>query len=172
MCKKQTLFFAIADRFLHAHGRQNIWRRFYIGHVIPRPGGQVPQPFTATCVDDSFPGMLSNAAEVIRRMDTYAAGGHKFDYWWTDAGLQPARAATPLSGVDVEAAGRGMRIQEKGDRYARHAVAEAHRASSAAGPDHRDIDAVVTLRIAGEPSDGGDCSGSGVRAGRRRPEDW
>jgi alpha-galactosidase len=65
---------------------QNIWRRFYIGHVIPRPGGQVPRPFTATCVDDSFPGMLSNAAEVIRRMDVYAAAGHKFDYWWTDAG--------------------------------------------------------------------------------------
>jgi len=65
---------------------QNIWRRFYVGHVIPRPGGKVPRPFTATCVDDSFPGMLSNAAEVMRRMDVYAAAGHKFDYWWTDAG--------------------------------------------------------------------------------------
>jgi alpha-galactosidase len=65
---------------------QNVWRRFYIGHVIPRPGGKVPQPFTATCVDDAFPGMLSNATSVIRSMDIYAAGGHKFDYWWTDAG--------------------------------------------------------------------------------------
>ena len=46
----------------------------------------MPNPFTATCVDDAFPGMLSDAATVIRRMDTYAAGGHKFDYWWTDAG--------------------------------------------------------------------------------------
>ena len=65
---------------------QNTWRRFYIAHVIPRVNGKVPAPFTATCVDDHFPGMLSNAAETIGPMNAYAAHGHKFDFWWTDAG--------------------------------------------------------------------------------------
>lgn len=65
---------------------QNTWRHFYVDHVIPRVDGHVPKPFTATCVDDSFPNMLSTAAGTTAIMDAYAAQGHKFDYWWTDAG--------------------------------------------------------------------------------------
>jgi alpha-galactosidase len=65
---------------------QNTWRHFYVDHVIPRVDGQVPKAFTSTCVDDSFPNMLSTAAATMKIMDVYAAHGHKFDYWWTDAG--------------------------------------------------------------------------------------
>jgi hypothetical protein len=69
---------------------QNVWRRWMLAHNVPRPGGKLPQPFTATCVDDGFPGMLSTAAAEIKAMDEYAKHGTPLDYWWIDAGWYPA----------------------------------------------------------------------------------
>jgi alpha-galactosidase len=69
---------------------QNVWRRWMISHNLPRLNGKLPEPFTAVCVDDAFPGMLSNAADVIGQMDLYHRNGMRYDYWWTDAGWYPA----------------------------------------------------------------------------------
>lgn len=74
---------------------QNLWRRWMLACNLPRPGGQLPKPFTASCVDDLFPGMLSNAADKVRVMDLCHRNGLRFDSWWTDAGWYPAAPNGP-----------------------------------------------------------------------------
>jgi alpha-galactosidase len=69
---------------------QNVWRRWMLAHNVPRPGGNLPQPFTATCVDDGFPGLLSTAEGEIKAMDDYVKHRAPLDYWWIDAGWYPA----------------------------------------------------------------------------------
>ncbi len=60
-----------------------------LAHNVPRlPGGELPKPFTATCIDDSFPGMLSTAAGGNKKsMDEYVKHRAPLDYWWIGRGL-------------------------------------------------------------------------------------
>ncbi len=91
---------------------QNIWRRWMLAHNVPRPDGQLPAPFTATCIDDAFPGMLSNAADEIKSMDEYARHGAPLDYWWIDAGWYPASGSWVNTGTwepDTNRYPRGLR---------------------------------------------------------------
>ena len=91
---------------------QNVWRRWMLAHNVPRPGGRLPQPFTATCVDDGFPGMLSTAAGEIRAMDDYVKHGAPLDYWWIDAGWYPANGQWVNTGTwepDPKRYPRGVR---------------------------------------------------------------
>ena len=74
------------------------------------PAARCPGRSPARAWTIRFPGMLSNAAEVIRRMDVYAAAGHKFDYWWTDAGWY----ATTRTGTTAWAPGNPTRTLSQG----------------------------------------------------------
>ena len=65
---------------------QNVWRHWMVDHNLPRVAGKPPMPFTATCVDGMFPGMISNAADEISSMRNYAKHDSKLDYFWIDAG--------------------------------------------------------------------------------------
>jgi len=92
----------IAMQFWHGGDwirAQNIWRRWMLAHNVPRPDGKLPKPFTATCIDDVFPGMLSTAAVEIKSMDEYVKHGAPLDYWWIDAGWYPANGAWVNTGT-------------------------------------------------------------------------
>lgn len=78
---------------------QNIWRRWMLAHNVPRPDGQLPKPFATTCIDDSFPGMLSSADVEIKSMDEYVNHGAPLDYWWIDAGWYPANGSWVNTGT-------------------------------------------------------------------------
>jgi alpha-galactosidase len=84
----------IAMQFWHGGDwirAQNVWRRWMLAHNVPRENGVLPKPFTATCVDGAFPGMLSNAKGEIQWMDEYVKHGTPIDYWWIDAGWYSAK---------------------------------------------------------------------------------
>jgi alpha-galactosidase len=78
---------------------QNVWRRWMVTHNLPRPGGRLPRPFTATCIDGMFPGMLSNAADEIKYLDVYLRHGVRFDYFWIDAGWYTTKTGWPNTGT-------------------------------------------------------------------------
>lgn len=70
---------------------QNVWRHWMTDYNLPRPGGKLPAPFTATCIDGMFPGMLSNAADEIKGLTAYADHKSGLDYFWIDAGWYAAK---------------------------------------------------------------------------------
>ena len=66
---------------------QNVWRRWFLKHITPRPNGQEPAPIFAVC------GVLSdeelatfNEKEQLEQLKEFIAEGIKPDYWWIDAG--------------------------------------------------------------------------------------
>jgi alpha-galactosidase len=63
---------------------QNVWRRWMIAHNMPRPGGQLPQPFTSTLM-----GLNQSAKGEIGFIDAFVKAGIDFDYWWMSAGWYP-----------------------------------------------------------------------------------
>jgi alpha-galactosidase len=78
---------------------QNVWRRWMLAHNVPREKGNLPKPWTGTCIDDGFPGMLSDAATEIQSMDEYLKHGAPLDYWWIDAGWYPANGSWVNTGT-------------------------------------------------------------------------
>ena len=66
---------------------QNVWRRWMIAHNLPRPGGNLPPPFTSACM-----GLHQSESSEIGYIDAYLNGGVKLDYWWMDAGWYPCRS--------------------------------------------------------------------------------
>jgi alpha-galactosidase len=92
----------IAMQFWHGGDwirAQNIWRRWMLAHNVPRPRGKLPKPFTATCIDDAFPGMLSTAEGEMKSMDEYIKHGAPLNYWWIDAGWYPANGSWVNTGT-------------------------------------------------------------------------
>ena len=68
----------------------NLWRRWYLAHILPRPDGQPLRPQMAVAQTD--PGEEFTAASEenqLRYMDRYKAAGFDFDVWWIDAGWYP-----------------------------------------------------------------------------------
>ena len=68
----------------------NLWRRWYLAHILPRPDGQPLKPmlpFGASEGGEEF----TNATEEnqLRLMDRCRQAGIDFDIWWIDAGWYP-----------------------------------------------------------------------------------
>ncbi len=68
----------------------NLWRRWYLAHVLPRPDGQPMRPLMALAATD--PGEEFTAAteeNQLSYMDRFKDSGFDFDVWWIDAGWYP-----------------------------------------------------------------------------------
>ena len=68
----------------------NLWRRWYLDHVLPRPDGHPMRPLLALASTD--PGEEFTAAteeNQLQYMDRFKQAGFDFDVWWIDAGWYP-----------------------------------------------------------------------------------
>ena len=68
----------------------NLWRRWYLAHLLPRPHGQPLRPLVAAAGTDEGEEFTAATEENQRRfMDKFKALGIDFDVWWIDAGWYP-----------------------------------------------------------------------------------
>ncbi|MFN8492647.1 MAG: alpha-galactosidase [Caldilineaceae bacterium] len=68
----------------------NLWRRWYLAHVLPRPNGQPLRPLLAcAATDDGEEFTAATTENQIRYMDKFKQRGLDFDVWWIDAGWYP-----------------------------------------------------------------------------------
>ncbi|MDB5077401.1 MAG: Alpha-galactosidase [Chloroflexi bacterium] len=68
----------------------NLWRRWYLAHVLPRPDGRPLQPLlTAAATDDGEEFTAASEENQIRYMDAFKQRGFDYDVWWIDAGWYP-----------------------------------------------------------------------------------
>lgn len=65
---------------------QNVWRRWMLAHNVPKVGGRPIHPMSAVCMGNSYPGIITNAAQELVYLKRYVEEGIKPDYWWEDAG--------------------------------------------------------------------------------------
>ncbi len=70
----------------------NLWRRWYLDHILPRPDGRPLQVKLACAATDTGEEFISATEEnQIRYMDKFQQRGIDFDVWWIDAGWYPCR---------------------------------------------------------------------------------
>ncbi len=70
----------------------NLWRRWYLAHVLPRPDGQPLAPLlvgAATDIGEEF--TAATEENQLRYMERFAQVGFDYDVWWIDAGWYPCR---------------------------------------------------------------------------------
>ena len=68
----------------------NLWRRWYLAHVLPRPNGQPMRPLVAYSGPDEGEEFTAATEEnQIRYIRKAARKGIHFDVWWIDAGWYP-----------------------------------------------------------------------------------
>lgn len=68
----------------------NLWRRWYLDHVLPRPDGRPLQPkFSAAGTDEGEEFTAATEDNQIRYMDRFKQLGFANDVWWIDAGWYP-----------------------------------------------------------------------------------
>jgi len=87
---------------------QNLWRRWLVAHVLPRPGGTLIAPHYAGC----FGNLRPNAAEEIEQIAGWRRAGISLDYWFIDAGWYTHPGDWPQTGtweVDTERFPHGLR---------------------------------------------------------------
>lgn len=80
---------------------RNLWRSFYIDHILPREDGHPldPKLVLHTWMIDGLPEFCGVTEEnQIKAIDTYLAGGLKPDIWWIDAGWYPCHNDWPYTG--------------------------------------------------------------------------
>jgi alpha-galactosidase len=68
---------------------QNLWRRWMLAYNAPRPGGKQIAPMSAICTGNSYPGLITNAAEELHFLRRYVDERVVPNYWWQDAGWYP-----------------------------------------------------------------------------------
>ena len=70
----------------------NLWRRWYLDHILPRPDGR-PIRTRLVCAATDTGEEFTNANEdnQIRYMDKFKQAGIPYDVWWIDAGWYPCR---------------------------------------------------------------------------------
>ena len=69
---------------------QNLWRRWFIAHDVPRPDGELPKPMAIVC-SEGGPDAFHNDETYMRdEVVKYAEAGIKIDYWWRDSGWYPS----------------------------------------------------------------------------------
>lgn len=65
----------------------NLWRRWYLAHILPRPNGQSLQPqLVCAATDEGEEFTTASEENQIRYMDDFRKQGIDFDLWWIDAG--------------------------------------------------------------------------------------
>jgi alpha-galactosidase len=68
----------------------NLWRRWYLAHILPRPNGQPLAPMLACAATDEGEEFTAATEEnQIRFIDTFLQRGIQPDVWWIDAGWYP-----------------------------------------------------------------------------------
>jgi alpha-galactosidase len=82
---------------------QNLWRRWYLAHNAPRPGGQLPPAQTAICVAED-----GTARGAIASLEDYLAHGVRANYYWMDAGWYQLDDPTYV----IDAAGIGSWVPD------------------------------------------------------------
>jgi alpha-galactosidase len=68
---------------------QNLWRGWMLAHNAPRPGGKQITPISAGCYGNSYPGIITNAADELNFLTRYVEEKIVPDFWWQDAGWYP-----------------------------------------------------------------------------------
>ena len=69
---------------------QNLWRRWYREHLMPRPAGKRMQPhLVAHGTDEGEEFTAATEENQIRYINKWAAQKIPFDTWWIDAGWYP-----------------------------------------------------------------------------------
>lgn len=68
----------------------NLWRRWYLAHILPRPKGQPLRPLLACCCPDEGEEFTAATEEnQLRYIERFKQQGIPFDLWWIDAGWYP-----------------------------------------------------------------------------------
>jgi alpha-galactosidase len=68
----------------------NLWRRWYLAHVLPRPDGRPMRPLLACAGTDEGEEFTAATEEnQIRYIDKFHERGIRPDVWWIDAGWYP-----------------------------------------------------------------------------------
>ncbi|MCE5257725.1 MAG: alpha-galactosidase [Chloroflexi bacterium] len=68
----------------------NLWRRWYLAHILPRPDGRPLQPLLVGCAPgDGEEFTASTEANQVAWQDLHAQRGLSYDVWWIDAGWYP-----------------------------------------------------------------------------------
>ncbi len=68
----------------------NLWRRWYLAHVLPRPNGQPLRPILiAGGTDEGEEHTGATEDNQIRYMNAFKERGFDLDGWWIDAGWYP-----------------------------------------------------------------------------------
>jgi alpha-galactosidase len=70
----------------------NLWRRWYLEHILPKPDGR-PMRTRHACAATDTGEEFTNANEEnqLRYMDKFKRAGFDYDVWWIDAGWYPCR---------------------------------------------------------------------------------
>jgi alpha-galactosidase len=96
----------------------NLWRRWYLTHILPRPNGQPMVPHLAcAATDDGEEFTAATEENQIRFIDKFNKNGIFPDVWWIDAGWYPCynqnrEKKWPITGSwepDPDRFPRGMR---------------------------------------------------------------
>jgi len=73
---------------------RNVWRRWYLAHVLPRPDGRPLAPMLAIAgTEDGEEFTGATEENQLRLLEKFARQGGDFDVWWIDAGWYPCRDA-------------------------------------------------------------------------------
>ncbi len=68
----------------------NLWRRWYLAHVLPRPNGRPLRPLlTAAATDDGEEFTAAGEDNQLRYLNAFKRRGFDCDVWWIDAGWYP-----------------------------------------------------------------------------------
>ncbi|HEY3288977.1 MAG TPA: alpha-galactosidase [Anaerolineae bacterium] len=68
----------------------NLWRRWYLAHILPRPNGQPMQPHLACAATDEGEEFTAATEQNQKRfIDKFQQQGIHPDVWWIDAGWYP-----------------------------------------------------------------------------------
>lgn len=68
----------------------NLWRRYYLDHVLPRPEGKPLAPILSMAnMELGIEHTKSTEQQHIDSMDYFASKDMKPDFWWLDAGWYP-----------------------------------------------------------------------------------
>ena len=70
----------------------NLWRRWYLAHVLPRPNGQPMRPLLACAATDEGEEFTAATEEnQVHYIGEFHRRGIRPDVWWIDAGWYPCR---------------------------------------------------------------------------------
>lgn len=70
----------------------NLWRRWYLEHIMPKPDGNpIKTMLVCAATDDGEEFTNANEDNQIRYMDRAKKLGLDYDVWWIDAGWYPCR---------------------------------------------------------------------------------